>query len=111
MVEISEVRRDSTIELLHQAKRELAERGVPSIEILAELNRFEASWQAGESLQELGPRYRFKKVHNGDCGRRGILLYETYVYRGKFRAVVAWMELTGPGVLGMDFQEAGRCAK
>lgn len=89
MVELAGMRRDSGFELLHQVKRELSDRIVSSAGILSEMKKFEIEWQAGEAAQELGSRYRFKKVHDAECERRGILLYEIYVQRGKYRAVVA----------------------
>lgn len=107
MVELAEMRRDSGFELLYQVKRELTERTVPSANILSEMKKFEFEWEAGETLQVLGSRYRFKKVHDAECERRGILLYEIYAQRGKYRAVVAWFEPDGPGCWVSVFKKQG----
>lgn len=107
MVELGEVRRDSGFELLHQARRELLERTVPSDEILAEMNKFQIAWRAGATPQELAARYRLKKVHDSECERRGILLYEIYAQRGKYRAVVAWTVAEGPGYWVAVFKKQG----
>ena len=107
MVELGEVRRDAGFEFLHQTRRELYERTIPSDAILAEMQKFQIAWNAGESIQELAVRYRFKKVYDAECERRGILLYEIYAQRGKYRAVVAWTAPEGPGYWVTVFKKQG----
>jgi hypothetical protein len=107
LVELGDVRRDSGFEFVHQARRELFDRTIPTEEILSEIEKFQFAWQSGEIPLELAVRYSFKKVHNAECERRGILLYEIYAKRGKYRAVVAWISLDGPGYWVAVFKKQG----
>jgi hypothetical protein len=107
LVELGEVLRDSKFELLPQVSRELAGRAVPADEILSEIVEFQIAWKAGETLQNLAARYRFEKVHDAECARRGILLCEIYVQRRNYRAVIAWNSAAGPGYWVSVFKKQG----
>jgi len=95
--ELGEIKRDSGFEFLSQTQRELRDRTYPIAGILADLSSFQDAWTRGTDQQILGARFRFQTVHDAECARRGILLYEIYVQRGRYRAVVAWLDSDGPG--------------
>ena len=107
MVELGEIKREFGIDFASQVRRELADRSIPRTAILSELQEFEAVWREGEQPQRLGGRYHFKKVHDAEWARRGILLYEIYVARGRNRAIVAWFDTDQPGQWVAIFKKQG----
>lgn len=107
MVHLADVKRDSGFEYVPQAQRELTDRAIAFDEIVSDLNQFQIAWKTGETPQTLSARFRFKKVHDAECERRGILLYEIYVQRGKYRAVIAWVDSDGPGYWVSFFKKQG----
>jgi hypothetical protein len=107
LVDLAEVKRESGFSYAPQAQRELVSRNVPTDDVLDDLRFFQIAWMNGAPLSELGVRFRFQKVHDAECARRGILLYEIYVLRGKYRAVIAWLDATGPGYWVAVFKKQG----
>ncbi len=107
MVELGEVKRDSGFTYLPQTLRELEDRTVSTTSIAIEIKQFEAAWAEGATPQGLGGRYHFQKVHHAECDRRGIALYEFYAQRGRYRAVVAWLDSSGPGYWVSVFKKQG----
>jgi hypothetical protein len=107
VVDLAEVKRDSGFEISPQAQRELEGRSIPTEEILKEVRRFQNAWWGGVRPQALNATFRFQKVHDAECAQREILLYEIYVQRGKHRAVVAWIDSSGPGYWVSFFKKQG----
>ncbi len=71
VVHLADVKRDSGFEYVPQAQRELTDRAVAFDEIVSDLNQFQIAWKTGETPQTLSARFRFKKVHDAECERRG----------------------------------------
>jgi hypothetical protein len=107
LVELVEIQRSSGFVYVPQAQRELEHRTVPTDEIMTDLAYFQMDWMSGVSPQQLDARFRFRKVHDAECVRRGILLYEIYLCRGTYRGVVAWLDSSGPGYWVSFFKKQG----
>jgi hypothetical protein len=107
LVDLVEIQRSSGFVYLRQAQRELEHRTVPTDEITTDLAYFQLDWKSGASPQQLGAKFHFQKVHDAECVRRGIVLYEIYLHRGAYRGVVAWLDSSGPGYWVSFFKKQG----
>lgn len=107
MIDVSRVPRDCGFETLPQFDRELEDRPELFSELAADIESFEMAWAKGIDQPSLGQKFRFQKVHDAECARRGILLYEIYIQRGSYRAVVAWFQEGGPGYWVTVFKKQG----
>jgi len=107
LVDLAEVKRESGFEILPQARRELEGRSIPIEEFLKEVRRFQNAWWDGVHPQALNATFRLQKVHDAECAKWEILLYEIYIQRGKYRAVVTWIDSSGPGYWVSFFKKQG----
>lgn len=106
-LEIVNIDRGSGIEFIKQAAKDLDGQAVPTSVAIADLLAFTEAWKNGVSPEVLNRRFAFKVVRHAECKRRGILLYEIYICRQKYRAVIAWFSVVGPGYWVAIFKKQG----